>query len=60
MANVLVMYHSIFEESLYSYLIIFSVFVQKYHIEVLEPKPAIYLYTYMIILDCGTGNMHHV
>ena len=46
MSNVLVMYNSIFEESLYLYLIIVSVLVRKSHIDVLAPF--------------GTGNMHHV
>ena len=56
MANVLVMYHSIFEESLYLYLIIFSVLVRKYHVDVLAPNPDIDYF----VLGFGTGNMHHV
>ena len=37
MSNVLVMHQSIFEESLYLFLIIFSLLVRKYHVDVLPP-----------------------
>ena len=62
MSNVLVMYNSIFEESLYLYLIIFSVLVRKSHINVLVPisLAAIHQNGKIFVPGFGTGNMHHV
>ena len=62
MSNVLVMYNSIFEESLYLYLIIFSVLVRKSHIDILVPisLAAIHKNGKIFVPGFGTGNMHHV
>ena len=44
-SNVLVMYHSIFEENLHFYLDHFQcTCIRKYHVNVLAPNPAIYQY----------------
>ena len=52
MSNVLVMHNTIFEESPYLYLIIFSVLVRKSHIDVLAPiYPAIHQNGNILSLD---------
>ena len=52
MSNVLVIYNTIFEESLYLYLIIVSVLVRKSHIDVLAPiNPAIHQTGIILSLD---------
>ena len=51
-SNVLVMYHSIFEENLYLYLDHFQcTCIRKYHVNVLAPNPAIYQYEIFLSLD---------
>ena len=58
MSNVLVMFNSIFEESLYLYLVIFSVRVRKSHIDVLVPisLAAIHQNGKIFVPGFGTGN----